>query len=1348
MFKKILHYLRSRPGLCILILLLSIITIANLKQDFYLLGWDNYSSYFNLKTNIFRTFFAAWRQYRGLGVPSDSESTDLFRQLFYLLLSPFVRAQLLDQIYILFALNMGVYIMYFFAGSIFQPYIKRQHTDIIGFITSLFYLFNLNTLATFYFPMIMFINRFYTIPLILYLLLRIIRKGATSTFYDYLFFSFATVVTAGSYMTATVFITFVVVLILFLTFTGRSRKQSVVVFFLFIGLNSFWLFPFANYTIQRSGIVYHAPTFIEANEIQLNKPQSFYSWDKQLILYANFFDTPLSNMQGTQTGGYHPIIAMLNNPAIRVFMFLFPLLYLTGALSIAIKPLQNKKLMWIPLTLFLYLFLTFKAFSPFGFLYSIVEKYLPFFGNLFRFGDTKFHFFIAFAGSLAIGYVCTRILTKVSEVVITTAIFVVAACGIFTYNTYFTGHLFGFFMRNAVPSAYFQLAKMINSDPSSGRVLHLPYDQNGYWRSYSWGYLGSSFLHFMIDHPLLEKTFEPASVENTNQNTEIFDAIAHSQVTDTLLTYQEKTTHLYDLLKKTGVKYIIFDGTVSAEQPTKGLHLWGKYNTVDSERMLSHMLEMGYVKRTASFAIPIANYANTYEKVFPLNQDEMYALQTEHTQSLNLYELTAVDPLVRMSASYVAIDNQSTQINVDSHVDTIQKEGMSGSVQPFQLKNKTFNFRDGMASLMLGTSTTPKGSSFTITLPQSFSQQNDQTMIILYGTIEQNTAVFTFYAKPTPDIVVGEERDQNLIPIRRVTIPISKLNEALLSVDAMDTYLSNWHELPYDAITALRLQVGNTIIPVPRLAKGSTTYIGALVVPVGATSVAALIPEKYDTFGAHTYEVTDNPNCFGDGDTTYSYKQSVGLNNDVTFTTVNGSTCFLTHLTPLNTKASAYAELHFNYSARQKDLDSYNNIQTSKPHVLHTVEQLSKPAILSVCLKDISTPTCYNTHQAVRLGSQGGVTIPTEMAFSAFDPVAFFALKNVGHQSQTVTLSSAQLTSYRQVYQEEITIPSYAGQTYSFQTPRDGTLMLTFDQPMGSDSYYQGQQDGYYVSNSACTKRGSYRTFRTVAGTTMSYFVNCDTNFAVPLAFSGSTTKAWSIDYNLASGKFPRFALSDGFITYASEYLSLYQGYPSIPGFMQLQNPESLFTSPSQVVQSIEKPVFTPASIVIAPHPEYQDSAIKNFSIAQDSENEGIALYKNLRIMGLPGSWYGMTIAPLNNTSVQSESNATFTVSPLIPSLWKVKSAKPAQGMIVFNEAYDSQWGLYGSMTDIILGRMLSATHYKCNGYANCFDLSSNQEEFYIFYWPEKLTFLGWIVTIGTICFLWLRTRRSLIRNT
>src|SRR3989344_4163641 len=156
----------QKRGLCFLLGMIGFIWVVSLQPGFFIIGWDNFSSYFNLPENIFRTFFATWRAYRGLGVASDSEATDVFRQLFYFLLVPLAGESLTDQVYVLAALSVGLIAMYFLARQLFFLHAWSNHpdklkrADLFAFFAAFFYLCNLTTVATFTFPMVMYTNRF------------------------------------------------------------------------------------------------------------------------------------------------------------------------------------------------------------------------------------------------------------------------------------------------------------------------------------------------------------------------------------------------------------------------------------------------------------------------------------------------------------------------------------------------------------------------------------------------------------------------------------------------------------------------------------------------------------------------------------------------------------------------------------------------------------------------------------------------------------------------------------------------------------------------------------------------------------------------------------------------------------------------------------------------------------------------------------------------------------------------------------------------------------------------------------------------------------------------------------
>jgi len=282
---------QKKPFLLLLIFILAAICIVTFKPQFSFLGWDNYSSYFNLKTNIFRTLFATWRGYRGMGVPSDAEVTDLPRQLFFLVLSPFIHENSLDQLYYLFAFCVGILGMYVLSSYIWRllNHEERFHKyqDAFAFITSFFYLFNLNTLAVFYFPMVMFVTRFYTLPFLFYFFLRILHGTHLGwrrvTLFLILFF-----LSTGSYMVPTVFITTGVSLGIF-TLVQQRLKKAIFIFAVFLLLNAFWIGPFINYTLNKSQVVPLTSTFIDANEGFTNKSKDYYDAKKQMIFFPQFF---------------------------------------------------------------------------------------------------------------------------------------------------------------------------------------------------------------------------------------------------------------------------------------------------------------------------------------------------------------------------------------------------------------------------------------------------------------------------------------------------------------------------------------------------------------------------------------------------------------------------------------------------------------------------------------------------------------------------------------------------------------------------------------------------------------------------------------------------------------------------------------------------------------------------------------------------------------------------------------------------------------------------------------------------------------------------------------------------
>ncbi len=1266
MLHKIWEYFKKRPGLVLLILILTIITIVNIKPDFYLLGWDNFSSYFNLKTNIFRTFFATWREYRGLGVPSDSEVTDIFRQLFFLVLSPIVPQTMLDQLYLLLSLNVGVIAMYLLAGKII-----KKNEDLSGFFAAFFYLFNLNTVSTFNFPMIMYINRFFSLPVVFLIFLSLLNNKTVSI-KKYIFFIIIILFTSGTYLTATIFITVFLLLFLFGIFQGRL-KRFLAILVLFIGLNAFWLLPFFNYTIQKTDIIRLAPNFIDANEAQLNKPASFYSLQKNLVLYPNFFDTKFNNLSLTQKQGFHLLADKFGDPSYKTILFVFPLFYILG--SFFIFKNRDRELYWLPISIVVMLFLVLKEFSSLGFFYMFLNKLTPLFGVIFRFGDTKLHPIIAFSGSLAASYfiVVASRSDRLRKAVVQSVLIIACLSTVWVFRNYFNGNLVGFFMYNQIPKAYFDITQTINSDTGEFRVLHLPVDKDEYWKSYSWGMFGSSFIHYLINKPLIDKTFDPGSMENAQLNKGIFQIIDNSQSAANASGLNDKSHALYDLLRKSGIKYVIFDGTVTSQQYPRGISLWENFNSADFQALLVNMEKLGLMQTVSTYQINLMEYMNLYNKQFPLDKASLDYLQNNPSQTISLLQIKDINPKISFA-------------NYDSIVDT-------KGIHPFKKNDYKVNESDQI--ITLSSQIQSENNLYAVSIDQA--KTNTQSMLEIDGRKQGNFYVFSFYQVYSPQI--------NGIQFKNKIREIGYIQA-----------ISN----------LLRLQIDDNILSVPANLQATDTYVGSVVVPNGTVNISVLEKHDSQTLDLNRFSLTTNPNCYNDKLQDFSNKINKN-NNELSIVSNNGSTCFWRDLQPSINPKTAHIEIQMDAVGSNDDLDEQYDldfVNTTKPVLKKVITNLPKPNFLRICLKEYNVDNCFNNHQIINVDGTNHITIiPEKAIFGVNDLSILMSLKNDVYQKQMLTVKNMQLDSYYSVKTDDfnISVPNNILGTVDLNQ----NLNISFP-PTNSTSTFisDGSSDGYYISNTPCLQNPSYRTYRQLNGKFVSYFENCDMVISRNLPFSSNNFYLWTVDYNLLSGKFPKFILDDGIDHYKDEYLSLYQGYPDIDGFKKFQNPE-WFANRDETNKTLHNLSLQTAYTFISPQPDLQDQRNKNFTIHQDSENEAGIVFGSYKVLQLPDSWENLILAPVNSQNNYSPPSS-YQVKKILPSLWQVNLSQASTGksLLLFNEGFDKQWRL-----------SVDAVHTKCNDYFNCFEIPSDSNSFYIFYAPEILSFLGWGITMLTVIF-------------
>lgn len=1322
MHRLVLAFFKQRPGLVLLGLLLVVIWAVTIKPQFYLLGWDNFSSYFNLHTNIFRTFFATWRGYRGFGVPSDSESTDLFRQLFYLALSPFVSETILDQLYLLTACTVGLLAMYSLAYSIIGHYLKKAgwYQDVGGFFAAFFYLCNLNTLATFYFPMIMYVNRFFSLPL-LFLIFFVLLTRPKVSHMMYVFICLAIFFISGSYITATIFITVVIALFCFGIFQ-KNAKRFLLIFLFYVLLNSFWLAPFTNYVIQKASIIRLAPNFIEANEVQLNKGKGSFDFIKQLVLYNSFFDTQFTDSTGKNTLYFHPIRELYSKPLYKFLLFIFPLFYLIGFFCILKRPKTHRELLWIPSIFIVFLFLTLKEFSPLGFIYTFLDRLTPYFGVLFRFGDTKFHAFLAFSGSISAGIGVVYILSVFSFFKKKWVLLFFSCLILFVFRFYFIGNFIGYFIYNKLPNPYVAIANTINKDQDTFRALHLPMNNNAYWKSYSWGAFGSSFLHFMLDKPFIDKTFEPASMENAYLHKHIGLLLANIQFLRSTEEENRRAIAFAALLKKTGVKYIIFDDSVKTAVYSRGITLWGDFGNEDTRVMLGHLVRLGLASQAHAYDIDLAAYAQGYKE----------ALANNSSAKIYLYTLRDYQQEISFLPKAMSVDSKLTNLLEtglgvsDNH--WVQKQGENGTIFPFLRRNATIEEKKNIFSFTVDQSVTPQGiKPLTLSVPKTTGSRDSAiSYVAVYEKEEQKQIVVTFYLVNSPDFAQKQMQKLGELAIPRKSITL-KNNQ----VTDISDYISDWSVLPQSKIGNSRLRIGDYVMPLPAVSGAENTYVGTIAVQGSSVPVDFLILEKNSPIDLSSYVLPQDVNCFQDKLQGASY--SIG-NTPFRLTSQNQSTCLFYDLQNVLLKNVAFAEVNLNLFGDSQNLDDQFGStfsQNAKPILSQTVRNLPKQNALRLCAKEPLIDSCYNLHQLVNVSGNTHVVFPLEKPLLGNTAMQLLlSLKNSGYQKQELTIQDMSVSQFVSVAKTTLVIPNEQFHTTIFTTDKT----LQFDLPKALSRYsffFNPKKEGLYGYNAPCGQNG-YRTVRTIHGALLSYIDNCYIGFFQDLPFSSSNFSLWTLSYNLASGKFPRFSIKDTVHLYSNEYTSLYQGYPDVTGFKMFQKSEQwgekniqdkLVSLPLQIAYGYTNPSIFPF-----------DTGAKQLTVSQDSENEGLLVVNGFSIQPLPTNWIDMTISGDNKEEV-FKSPENYQYWQILPSLWKTTVGFPQKGeyMMLFNEGFDMQWKLYPNLFGVVFGFFGGETPSRCDGYANCFVINqqdASTKTFYIFYTPERLSILGWGITI------------------
>ena len=614
-----------------LIFIALILAFQNYTPGTFLSGWDTLHPEFNFGLNFERLFFGVFRSEQGLGaVAAHSHMSDLPRVVLLYIFHYFISLSFLRYSYIFLNLLIGPVGMYFFLQKVV---LKNK---IASFLGGLFYLLNLGTLQQFIVPFEMFIVQYGALPWIFLLATQYLQKEGKSK-KSLLWFAFIMFFSSPMAYAATLwYMTFFVFVIYVFTFSLPNIikkdfsvfKKSLVLVFLGIIINSFWILPNIYFVLTSGTSVTYA------NINTLFSPQAFlYNKEfgnlKDIALIKNFLFDWGAYMGSGHFGNLLSVwIDYLNRPYITIIGFFFASVGILGIIYSVVK--KNKVGISLLPVLTLVLFFLINDNPPTSFLYRFLEQVVPLFKEAFRFPADKVLgiFILVFSLYFALGQMAIiAAVKKLPSFSIKFGIIlqIVLFSGLLIYYMMpaFNGSLISPLMRIKIPNYYFEMFSYFNRQKDNGRIANLPIQSPWGWEYYDWypttasgqaykpSYQGAGFIWFGIKQPILNRDFDRWNPFNEQYYREMSHAV-----------YSKSDDLFKTVLEKYNIHYILLDKNIIApENDSRILY----YNEL--EETLDKLEKQDFIKKDAQFGkirifkvIDSPNFAyliNNYAKVSP-----------------------------------------------------------------------------------------------------------------------------------------------------------------------------------------------------------------------------------------------------------------------------------------------------------------------------------------------------------------------------------------------------------------------------------------------------------------------------------------------------------------------------------------------------------------------------------------------------------------------------------------------------------------------------------------------------------------------------------------------------------
>jgi hypothetical protein len=233
-------------------------------------------------------------------------------------------------------------------------------------------------------------------------------------------------------------------------------------------------------------------------------------------------------------------------------------------LGLAILGFSKKKWTWVFIGMAIVgAWLLVNSNPPLGWLYDWCSKTIPLFGQVFRWGSSKFWIM----WWLPVVILATGGIMRIWKWKKLAAGLVVAGLLVYIFPI-FTGKLINNRDWVKIPAEYYDLRNYLGKIDTKGRIYLAPEANMLYFRNYSWGFFGSVFWSYWIPNPVIEKALVTGSVENETAFTKIVNFY-----------YSDNPELFTKVLNNADVKWVIGDKSLTNKEDGYAYN-WDSYQKV------------------------------------------------------------------------------------------------------------------------------------------------------------------------------------------------------------------------------------------------------------------------------------------------------------------------------------------------------------------------------------------------------------------------------------------------------------------------------------------------------------------------------------------------------------------------------------------------------------------------------------------------------------------------------------------------------------------------------------------------------------------------------------------------